>query len=64
MTLIQRCWCVDPRQRPSFPDIIAELDKVIIQQGVNFYIPCEVEARINYAIDAELATTELELNTV
>lgn len=36
--------------------IIAELDKVIIQQRVNFDLPCEVEARINYALDADLGT--------
>ena len=60
VALLQRCWCVDPRQRPSFPDIIAELDKVIIQQGANFYIPCEVEARINYAIDADAAVMGID----
>ncbi|CAE7648362.1 unnamed protein product, partial [Symbiodinium microadriaticum] len=56
--LIQRCWSVDPRQRPSFSDIITELDRVIFQQGINFDIPCEVEARINSAIDAEMVAVE------
>jgi hypothetical protein len=44
--------------------IISELDKVIIQQRVNFELPCEVEARINFALDADAGTLGTDASEV
>lgn len=34
--------------------LISELEKIIINERESIEIPCEVEARINYAMDAEM----------
>jgi len=63
-SLIEKCWCADPSSRPSFSDIIMELDNCIIQQRCHIDIPCAVAARVNYSIDADKMSNILTDETV
>ncbi|GMH57173.1 hypothetical protein TrLO_g12433 [Triparma laevis f. longispina] len=50
--LMQRCWSQDPQLRPSFSQIVSDLDQIEkANEGIDGQFPFEIANLVNYAAD-------------